>query len=793
MKISLRWLQEFIDLPAEDPVELAGVLAMLGHEVEGYEVLEAEWSEVYVGKVLEISAHPDADKIRVCQVDSGNGAEQIICGAWNFDEGATVAVARPGAVLPGDFEIGVREIRGVTSNGMICSEKELGLGQEHDGILVLDGDLAIGALFGDLVELPDVVFDLTITPNRPDAMSVHGIARDLAAHYGLEVRLPLIKEIVTEGEPVTTVSIEDPDGCRRFVARQIDDVVVGKSPLWMRHRLQKAGIRSISNVVDVTNYVMVELGQPLHAFDADSIAGDRLTIKRARDDETLVTLDDVERKLSADDLIIYDDEGPTSMSGTMGGARSEVSAETTRVLMEAASWDPSTIMYMSRRHGLRSEASTRFERGVDPLLADFADQRAAHLVAGLAGGSVLSAHIDEMPRPIVPLELDLTLGHVERLLGPGFDSEQVTGILTGLGMEASGSDPIHVVVPTFRPDIDRSVDLVEEVARIHGFEKFGSTIPVGSHGGYTAEQRRLRQLHSALVGAGLSQAITLPLVSEEAISNFGWHTDDLVVVTNPLREEEGRLRNVMTPSLVHSLSYNLSHGLDSAALFETGRVFSNRPSDIDERLPLEEDRLCIAMTGTFGVAGIAFEPVTVDGAVAFGLIRHIGDLLGIESLVLRPGARPGLHPGRTADVILGDRVIGFAGELLPSVAERYDIRKRVAVIEVALAPLLEPPTPSMVRPPSTFPHSDFDLSFVVPTTLAAAELLNATRDAGGQIVESARVFDEFTGVGDGKKALAVRYRLRSDEGTLSGEQVGTVRESMIAAAGAIGAVLRGAE
>lgn len=793
MKIPLRWLQEFVELPTWDPDELSGVLAMLGHEVEGYEMLEPDWTEVYVGQVLEIAAHPDADKIRVCQVDSGNGAEQIICGAWNFDEGAFVAVARPGSVLPGDFEIGVREIRGITSSGMICSEKELALGQDHEGILVLDGEPEIGQPFANLLELPDAVFDLTITPNRPDAMSVHGIARDLAAHYHLEVRLPDIEEVTIEGTPAVSVSIEDPEGCRRFVAREVTGVTVRKSPMWMRHRLQKAGIRSISNVVDVTNYVMVELGHPLHAFDAESIAGDRLTIKRAVAGEHLATLDEVDRKLTPEDLIIYDDLGPTSMSGTMGGARSEVSASTERVLMEAASWDPPTIMYMSRRHGLRSEASTRFERGVDPLLADYADRRASHLVAQLSDGAVLSEHIDEMPNAIEPLELDLPLEYVKRILGPGFDSGHVTSILTGLGMKVTGGDPLHVVVPTFRPDIERPVDLIEEVARLHGFEKFGSTVPVGRHGGLSVEQRRLRKLHSILMGAGLNQAVTLTLVGEEAIAGFGWDTSDLVVVKNPLREEEGRLRNVMVPSLVNSLAYNLSHGIESAALFETGRVFSTTPSDFDPRLPYEEDRLCVALTGQFGLAGLSHKPFLSDADVVFALIRHLVDVLRVDDVVLRPGERAGLHPGRTADVLVGGETIGFAGELLPSVANSFGIKKRVAVFEVALAPLLAAPESALVRPPSTFPHSDFDLSFVVPADMPAASLLDATSRVGGELVEDVRVFDEFVGVGEGQKALAIRYRLRSSDSTLTGEQAAEVRAGMVAAGEAIGAMLRGAE
>jgi phenylalanyl-tRNA synthetase beta chain len=451
VKIPLSWLAEFITLPDLSTAELADVIAMVGHEVEGYEVLEVGWSGVVVGQVVDIEAHPDADKIRVCQVDVGAGPEQIICGAWNFESGAYVAVARPGAVLPGGFEIGRRTIRGVDSNGMICSDRELGLGDDHTGILVLDGEPNLGIDFSELVELPDVVFDITVTPNRPDAMSLRGIARDLGAYLDIEYRTPERALNTVPGATDIEIELGDPVGCRRFTAREIRGVTIGKSPLWVRHRLAKAGMRAISNVVDVTNYVMLELGHPLHSFDADSIVGRHLIVKRAVSGEQLVTLDDETRTLTDEDLIIYDDAGPTSMSGTMGGARSEVSGETVNVLMEAASWDPPTIMYMSRRHNLRSEASTRFERGVDPNLADEANRRATAMVAELAGGEVPEGAIDVVGTVVEPASITFALAEVTRLLGPGFTHDEVAGILTRLGMRVEGDDPMEVVVPTFRP------------------------------------------------------------------------------------------------------------------------------------------------------------------------------------------------------------------------------------------------------------------------------------------------------------------------------------------------------
>lgn len=793
MKVPLRWLEEFIDLPIDDPAELGLVIDMLGHEVEGYEVLGPEWSDVVVGRVEKIEAHPDADKVRVCQVDLGSGPEQIICGAWNFDEGAYVAVARPGAILPGGFEIGRRTIRGVESNGMICSEKELGLGEDHTGILVLDAEPVIGTDFTELIELPDVIFDLAITPNRPDAMSLVGLARDLAAHYRIEYRVPPRPLQSVPGATAIEVEIGDPVGCRRFTAREIRGVRVERSPLWVRHRLRKAGIRAISNVVDVTNYVMLELGHPLHAFDADSIVDDRLVVKRATAGERLITLDDEDRELGADDLIIYDGAGPTSMSGTMGGARSEVSSETVNVLMEAASWDPPTIMYMSRRHGLRSEASTRFERGVDPNLTDAANARAAAMVVELAGGEVAEGMVDEVGTLIEPVTVDLTPVDVERLLGPGFGNDEVSGILTRLGMEVEGT--WSVTVPTFRPDVTRPADLVEEIARIHGYEKFAATVPPGSAGGLTPELRRLRVLHRALTGAGLSQAVTLPFVNlDELDVLIPPGATPLLRVVNPLREEEATLRPSLLPGLLASVRFNLSHGAQSVGLFETARVFRAEPGSADPRLPEQIDHLAWAMVGPVGPSILGGGAHLADAAVSLALARLVLAQLGHDDAEIGPAEAPGLHPGRSAAVSLGGVPIGHVGELSPRAGRALGLSTRVAIGELELAPLLAPVDLVQAKSPSVFPHVDFDLSFLIALDLAVGDLVRATVEAGAGLVESARVFDLFTGpgVGEGNQAVAITYRLRSDDHTLSSEEVQPVRREMITAAERLGARLRGA-
>jgi phenylalanyl-tRNA synthetase beta chain len=795
MRVPLRWLREFINLPTEDPAELKAIIDMLGHEVEGYEVLDIGWSDVVVGKVLEISEHPDADKVRVCQVDVGNSTDQIICGAWNFAEGAYVAVARPGALLPGDFKIGQRTIRGVESNGMICSESELGLGDDHAGILVLDGEPEVGTSFADLVELPDVVFDISITSNRPDAMSMLGIARDLSAYYGVDSHVPELPMPTVSGSTKIDVTVEDSDGCRRFTAREIRDVKVRRSPLQVRHRLNKAGVRSISNVVDVTNYVMLELGHPLHAFDADSINGNSLVVKRASEGETLVTLDDVTRKLTPEDLIIYDVDGPTSMSGTMGGARSEVSPETTNVLMEAASWDPPTIMYMSRRHGLLSEASIRFERGVDPGLADVANQRASAMVAQLADGEVLEGAVD-ISGPIEPALVELRLSDVEHLLGSGFESNYVAGILQRLGMSVSGDDPMTVTVPTYRPDVTRPADLVEEVARIHGYDKFGATVPTGPAGYLTQQQQRLRLAHQTLAGIGLNQAVTLPFIGEDDMRAIDRAADlvRMLKVKNPLREEEGRLRPTLLPGLLNVARYNVSRGERSVSVFESGLVFTTDPNEMDARLPAQTERLAWVIVGPVGTSVVGQDRLEADAYYSLAVLKHLLAKLRIEGAEIVSGGTAGFHPRRTATVKLNGAVVGHVGELTPGAARAFDLPGRVALAELDFTPLLSPVPLKPAVTPSQFPPVDFDLSFVVSGDVATADLVAATSGAAGDMVENVRVFDEFRGggMGEGERAIAIAYRLRAPDRTLTNEEVAPVRAAMIAAGEGLGARLRGA-
>ena len=792
MKVSLRWLQDYVDLPTTDVAEIKRAFDMLGHAVEEVTHFTADWSDVVVGKVLSVEAHPDADRIRVTTVDTGNSDPyQIICGAWNFEAGAVVPVALPGAVLPGDFKIERRKIRGVESNGMICSAKELGLGEEADGIMVLADETPIGVPFSDLLELPDVVFDLEITNNRPDVMGMLGVARELAAWFDVPYRLPEADLDTVPGETGVAVTISAPDGCNRFTAREMREVTVAESPLWMQDRLRKAGVRPISNVVDVTNYVMLELGHPLHAFDAATIVGDALEVRWAQPGETLETLDGSQRALTEKDLVIVDDAGPTSLAAVMGGLRSEVTHTTTRVLMEAASWDAPTVMYASRRHDLRSEASARFERGVDRNLAPLANDRACHLLAQISGARPVAHGIDVVANSLEPWHVRLRTATVQGMLGEGFDTARSTALLERLDLDVESTDTeMTVTVPTNRADLTRPADLIEEIARLADFDTFPATVPTGPAGGLSPEQRRQRQVVELLRGLGLNQVINLPFVSPDELSAFRPDATEVVKVRNPLREDQALLRQSLLPAMLRNVRDNLNRGSGRAALFEIGRVFFARPWAEDERVPDQPTRLAFVIAGGIGPAQMGAVGDTADAATSLAVIDALTRRLGAP-IDRRPAQPDGYHPTRTALLTLDGHDIGFAGELHPDVAEAFDIVGRVAVAELDVGPLLAARHANLMTPVSTYPHSDFDLSFMVAPSLAGGDLVAQMRESS-ELVERVAVFDDYRDPESGTRSLGLTVRLRSAERTLGRQEIDKVRGEMIARAAAMGAALKGA-
>ncbi len=785
MKISLRWLREYVDIPTDDADDLAEVFGSLGHEVEGHETLDLQFSGVVVGRVEEVSPHPNADRLRLCRVTTGGHPQDIVCGAWNFEAGAVVPVSVPGAVLAGGLEVGVRVVRGIESHGMICSEAELGLGDDRSGIMVLEPQVEVGSDFAGLVPLPDVVFDLSITPNRPDAMSMLGIARDLGAYYRLPVRAPEVSLVETEPPSGVQVTLEDPHGCPRYVGREVRDVTVRPSPIWMQLRLRTAGVRPINNIVDITNYVLLEMGQPLHGFDLDLVAGEEIIVRRANQGETLRTLDGVDRVLSEWDLIIADAAGVVAFAGVMGGETSEVGAGTARVLIEAAHFDAPSVMFTAKRHDLRTEASSRFERGVDPNLPGRAAERAAALMVEVASGRAVSGVQDNYPEPIEPWEIELSLGEIPRLLGIELERALVVDLLDRIGFQSVGDDPLVVTVPTFRPDVRRAADVVEELARLHGYDKIPETLPLGTGGGLTEAQTAERRVRDLMTGLGFSEAQNWSFAGPEDLEWMGFDTDDLrrrgIPVKNPLRDIEPMLRTTLLPGLLKSARFNSSYGADRIALFEIGKIFLAEPSPLDGRIPHQPDSLAFLAFGEFGPPQVEGDHPVADVFTATATWRALVETLGIPDAELRQSAPAAYHPGRAADVVVGGEVIGSVGELHPAVVRSFGLEGRVAAGEFALEPLVVPRPWWTFREPSSYPPVLFDLAFDLGVAVASEDLVRAIAESAGSWLESVRVFDEFTGsqLGEGRKSIAVQLWFRAPDHTLTNEEVAPHRDRII--------------
>ncbi len=798
MKLTLRWLREFVAIPDHiDGPQLADILESLGHEVEAWRPLEPTFEGVVVGRVLDVAPHPNADKVRVTRVDVGTEELEIVCGAWNFEAGAVVPVALPGAVLGGDFTIVRREIRGVTSNGMICSEAELGLGDDGDGIMVVDSDYpgaagAIGTPFETVVGLPDVWFEVNVTPDRPDCLSVYGIARDIAAYLDLPLRDPLIT-VSADGPPTDVrVVIQAPDGNPRFAGRQVRGITVGRSPHWMRWRIIQAGMRPISNVVDASNYAMVEFGHPTHAFDVDRL-GNRLSIRMADQGERIVTLDDQERILASNDIVVTDDKHPVAIAGVMGGASTEVDSATTNVFIEAAYWDPASILVTSKRLGLRSEASARFERGADPSFCGMAADRVAQLLEEIAGGTAASTAVDENPGSLGPRTIRYPLSETPRILGIELDASTTATLLRRLGFAVDGGDPLIVTVPTRRPDVRRTVDLVEEIARLHGFDAVPNTVPQGPGLGLPFREQRLRAIREIMVGAGFHETLTFSFLGARDLDSLGFaHGHPVrsgIPVVNPLNEGEGIMRTTLLPGMLKSAAANLARRIPSVRLFEIGKVFLPGPG----KLPEQPDRLAFVIAGepeaTWHTPGSA--PDIFDGT---GMWQLLADTLGIPHASVRAGSHASFHPGRCADILVGDTVVGTVGEIHPSVAEAFGLTGRVVGAEMELVELLMERGPWQYVPPSTYPPVIFDLAFAMDESVPAGDVLAVVTRAAGPYLEDVRVFDVFRGpsVGTGRKSVALALRLRAPDRTLTEDDAGPVRRAIAAAVrDTVGAELRG--
>ncbi|MEU2588479.1 phenylalanine--tRNA ligase subunit beta [Streptomyces avermitilis] len=832
MRVPLSWLREYVDLPAtETGRDVQAKLVSAGLEVERVEQLGADLKgPLVVGQVLTIEELEGFKKpIRFCTVDVGqaNGTgepQEIVCGARNFSVGDKVVVVLPGAVLPGNFAIAARKTYGRTSHGMICSGDELGMGDDGSGgIIVLPPEYEVGTDAIELLELVDEVLDIAVTPDRGYCLSLRGIARETATAYGLPLRDPALLDVPAPNAFGHPVKISEPLGCDRFTARTVTGLdPEARSPIWLRRRLQKAGMRSISLAVDITNYVMLELGQPLHAYDRSRIQG-AIGVRRAEQGEKLTTLDGVKRTLDAEDLVITDDRGPVGLAGVMGGAHTEIDdteGTTTEVVIEAAHFDPISIARTARRHKLASEASKRFERGVDPLAASAAAQRTVDLLVLLAGGTA-DAGVTEVITPSAPHTITIPANHPDQVAGVEYGRETVVRRLQEVGCDVYGQDELLVTVPSWRPDLTDPNDLAEEVIRLEGYENLPSTLPKPPAGrGLTERQRLHRRVGRALAGAGYVEAPNYPFIGEHVFDQFGLAADDpkrrVVKLVNPLSEEEPALRTTLLPGLLGALRRNDGRGSHDLALFETGLVFhpraeqriavrlpvDRRPTDeeiasLTDALPEQPRHAAVVLAGAREQAGWWGKGRPADWADAVEAARTLAREAGTELLV-RAGQYGPWHPGRCAElaVVLDgeEKAIGYAGELHPGVLKTLGLPARTSAMELNLD-ALEQASAGVVKGPriSTFPVATQDVALVVDKTVPHADVEAALREGAGELLESIRLFDVYESeqLGAGKKSLAYALRFRAADRTLTVEEASAARDAAVAlAAGRTGAALR---
>jgi phenylalanyl-tRNA synthetase beta chain len=792
MKVLLSWLREFAPFPDHDPVALGDVMSDLGMAVESVERIGEGLDGIVVAKVLALRPHPNADKIQLVDVDTGDGeALQIACGAFNMAEGDLIPLATLGTVMPGGMEIARRKMRGEWSNGMLCSGRELGLGDDHSGILVVtpaggDGP-ALGTPIAEALGItPDVLYDLEINPNRPDAMSVAGVARDLAARLGLPFAIPEPEVEVVPGDAGSRVSVEilDPDLCGRFHARVIEGVKVEPSPPWIAERLSALGMRPINNVVDASNYVMLELGQPNHAYDLAKLPDGALRVRWARADETILTLDDVERTLTGgrDGVIADGTDTAVGIAGVMGGASTEISGSTTSVLLECAWWAPMAIAVSSKFLGLRSEASARFERGTDPEIVDLAARRLAELLAPSGARLVegaLTVDGDLPDRDPVTVRTE----RVNLLLGTDIPAADIPALLEPIGfglVSAAEAGTFSVTVPTFRPDTSTETDVIEEIARHHGYSRIPKRVPTSTQtGSLTPLQRDRRTLRQILVGLGVHEAMPMPFLAPGDLARAGL-AGEAVTLTNPLAAEESVLRTSLRPGLLRAVAYNESHRTEGVALFEIGKVFGVPLPG--ETLPDEREHVAVVLAGSDATAAMQVWDV---------LHRTLG-LPGAGIDQSRPVA--GLHPGRSGVLTLDTEAVGEVGEVDPGVLDALGIRERVAWLQLDLgAALSRPHGEHPYRSISRYPSSDLDLAFELDETMPAAHVAAAIRGAAGELLVDLALFDVFRGppVPEGRRSLAYRLRLQASDRTLTDDDLTSVRDAVVSTVeGSLGATLR---
>lgn len=797
MRVSFKWLKTLVEVPVS-PYELAERMTLSGVAVENIEDPGKDISNVVAARIEKIDRHPDADKLVICTVEAGQGAPlQIVTGAPNVYEGQVVALALVGATLPGGIKISKSKLRGVESYGMLCSGQELGIDvknlpedQQH-GILDLPGETVPGQDIKPLLGLDDTILELELTPNRSDCLSMIGVAREVAAVLGTDLHLPEIR-VEESSETIdgrVTVKIADPALCRRYAARLIKNVKIGPSPLWMQHRLQAAGIRPINNVVDVTNYVLMELGQPLHAFDAAKLSNDKINIlvRTAKSGEKMNSLDGVERELDEGMLVITDSQNPVAIAGVMGGLESEVTDDTGTILLESANFAGFSIRRTSKKLALRSESSIRFEKGVDINICIPAIHRAAQLIREMGAGEVVKGIVDNYPAPVEEKVIILRPDRLVQILGVEVPRGEIARVLQNLRFPylEKGTD-FEVSVPTARGDITLEIDLIEEVARLFGYNRIPTTLPSGAavQGGKSRERHLAGLTRETMLDCGLTEIITMSFINPRAYDAILLPGEsplrDSVVVQNPLSEDQRVLRTTLIPGVLETLSRNAARRNKDAAVFEIGHAFYPVTG---QELPLEELTLAGAMTGSLP-AGWNTRAERIDFYYAKGVIETLLAAFDIRAAEFIPvNDNPTLHPGRAAEIRVKDVVLGFVGEVSPRVQENYRLAERVYVFRINLAALF--PLVNLVkkyRQLPKYPAVDRDMALLVRQETAAGELLRVITEAGGELLKEVKLFDVYQGerVPAGHKSLAYSLRFQAPDRTLTDEEVNAVFDKICA-------------
>ncbi|MDA8125730.1 MAG: phenylalanine--tRNA ligase subunit beta [Deltaproteobacteria bacterium] len=790
MLVSLRWLRDYVDVDLS-PAALAERLTMAGLEVDGIEEKAPGFTGVKVARIVSQRPHPNSDHLSLCEVTTGDATVPVVCGAANMKAGDVVALAVVGAQLPGGLAIRSAKLRGEPSEGMLCSEEELGIGSDTKGIMLLPTDLPLGKDLAEALDLHDTVLDISVTPNRSDCLSMVGMAREIAAITGKPLRIPSaeVQESAEETGALTSVSIQAPDLCPRYTARIIKNVKIGPSPFWVRQRLEAIGLRPINNVVDVTNFVMMELGQPLHAFDFRFLEESRIVVRKSREGESFVSLDGKERLLRADTLMICDGVKPVAIGGVMGGLNSEVKDDTETILLESAYFHPASIRRTAREMAMGTDAAFRFERGIDPEGLIRASNRAAQLMANFSGGTICKGVIDEHPRK-VPVAAGILLrpAKVRAVLGTDVPDGDMVSILKSLEMvvEPAGDGSFQVTPPTCRVDITREIDLIEEIVRLYGYDRVPATLPAVSVISGSADPKRKvgERLREIMTGAGYSEVINYSFISPEAIEQLGLAEADerrnQVRIRNPLTEEQAVLRTTMVHSLLLNAKRNADYGRFNLKLFEIGRTFIGCG---EGKQPREHNRLACLITGLRYEERWHWGEVPADYYDLKGCVENILEMLRISDCSFRSGvSEPFLHPGKSCGIFSAEEQIGFLGEIHPDLLARMNLAGPVVVGELDIDLLIarfhaKAPFRAIPR----FPSSNRDVAFLIRREIEAGEMMRLVQENHEELLEKVQIFDVYEGgnLTAGMRSLGLRFSYRSGERTLTDEEVNDVHGRIV--------------